>query len=191
MNNLHLVTALAAVTVGAPVMAQDTAAAAEAPHGARIEAVVGVDHVRLDLRDFGLGHVTDGGLLYGVGAGFDFPVGDAVSVGADVEASDSTLKFGDSGVYVKSGRDLYAGGRFSFAIGEGSNVYVKAGYTNARFKATDGTDSASGNGDGFRAGIGAQAKLMGKTYAGLEYRYSNYEGGLIRHQGVVVIGTRF
>lgn len=32
---------------------------------------------------------------------------------------------------------------------------------------------------------------MGKTYAGLEYRYSNYEGGLIRHQGVVVIGTRF
>ena len=36
---------------------------------------------------------------------------------------------------MKAGRDLYAGGRVNFAVSPTANLYVKGGYTNARFKA--------------------------------------------------------
>ena len=89
---------------------------------------------------------------------------------------DSTQKEGDADVAeVKAGRDLYAGGRVSFAVSPTANLYVKGGYTNARFKATDGVDSFSENFDGFRLGAGGQIAVSGKAYVGGEYRYSNYE----------------
>jgi outer membrane immunogenic protein len=92
---------------------------------------------------------------------------------------------------VKSGRDLYAGGRVSFAVSPTANLYVKGGYTNARFKADDGVDSVSENFDGYRLGAGGQLNVSGKAYVGAEYRYSNYEDGLSRNQVALTVGTRF
>jgi len=95
-------------------------------------------------------------------------------------------------VYVKSGRDLYAGGRVSFGISDKANVYVKGGYTNARFKASDGVITAADNAEGWRLGAGTQYNVSGKAYVGGEYRFSNYEGGdLKRHQVALTVGTRF
>ena len=174
--------ATAAVLAATPALAQDAPAA---PVGPRVEAPIGYDKVKA------LGE-SDGGALFGVGAGYDVPVNNAVSLGADVEATESTQKEGDEDIAeVKAGRDLYAGGRVSFAVAPNANLYVKGGYTNARFKATAGGDSASANFDGYRLGAGGQLGIGGKAYVGGEYRYSDYEDGLKRHQLAVSVGTRF
>jgi outer membrane immunogenic protein len=173
--------ASAALLPASPAMAQ----AAAAVTGPRVEAVVGYDRVKA------LGE-KDGGALFGIGAGYDFAVGPAVSLGADVEATESTQKEGDEDIaQVKAGRDLYAGGRLTFAVSPDANLYLKGGYTNARFKATDGIDTVSENFDGFRVGAGGQLTLTGKAYVGAEYRYSNYEQGLSRNQVALTVGTRF
>ena len=177
---LTLTLASAAVLAATPAVAQD----ATAPAGPRVEAVVGYDKVKA------LGE-KDGGALLGVGAGYDFAVGRAVSIGADVEATESTQKEEAGTVEVKAGRDLYAGGRVNFAVSPTANLYVKGGYTNARFTADDGIDSASRNFDGYRLGAGGQLAVGGKAYVGSEYRYSNYEDGLSRHQVALTVGTRF
>ena len=92
---------------------------------------------------------------------------------------------------VKAGRDLYAGGRVSVAVSPTANLYVKGGYTNARYKADDGFDSVSENFGGYRLGAGGQMTVSGKAYVGAEYRYSNYEHGLERNQVALTVGTRF
>ena len=166
--------AVAAIAFASPAMAQD---AATAPAGARVEALVGWD--RPSISGF-----HDNGVLFGLGAGYDIGLGGAVSLGVDVEASDSTAK--KSGV--STGRDLYAGGRVNFAVSPNANVYLRGGYTNARFK-EEGFGGA--NFDGFRVAGGGQFGIGGKAYVGGEYRYSNYEAGIERHQVALTVGTRF
>lgn len=161
----------------AAIAATPAAAQTAAPSGGRVEALVGYDIVSFAGED-------EGGILFGVGAGYDFAVGNGAALGVDIEATDSTTDVD----IVSTGRDLYAGVRATFAVGPKANVYVKGGYTNARIKA-DGLGSA--NGDGFRLGAGAQLSIGGKAYVGGEYRYSNYESDFSRHQLAAVIGTRF
>jgi outer membrane immunogenic protein len=177
---LYATAATAAVLGATPALAQASAA----PVGPRIEAVVGYDRVKA------LGE-KDGGALLGIGAGYDFAVGGGVSLGADVEATESTQKESGGGASVKAARDLYAGGRVSFAVSPSANLYLKGGYTNARFKADDGIDSFAENFDGYRVGAGGQLAISGKAYVGGEYRYSNYEHGLSRNQVALTVGTRF
>lgn len=173
--------ASAAFLSATPAFAQ----AGPAPVGPRVEALVGYDRVKA------IGE-KDGGALFGIGAGYDFAVGPSVSLGADIEATESTQKVGDEDIaQVKAGRDLYAGGRITYAVSPTANLYVKGGYTNARFKATDGEDSFAENFDGYRLGAGGQLALTGKAYVGAEYRYSNYERGLSRNQVALTVGTRF
>ena len=182
MKKILLTTvAAAAFLASSPAFAQDTIA----PVGPRVEAIVGYDKVKA------LGE-HDGGALFGIGAGYDFAVAPSVSLGADVEATESTQKVGDEDIAeVKAGRDLYAGLRANMAVAPNANLYVKGGYTNARFKATDGVDSISENFDGYRLGAGGQLGIGGKAYVGGEYRYSNYEHDLARHQLAMTVGTRF
>ena len=180
-NILYATASAAAVLAATPALAQE---APIAPAGPRVEAVVGYDRVKA------LGE-KDGGALLGIGAGYDYAVSNTVSIGADIEASESTQKESAGVAEVKAGRDLYAGGRVSFAVSPTANLYVKGGYTNARFKADDGVDSFSENFEGYRLGAGGQLIVTGKTYVGSEYRYSNYEDGLSRHQLALTVGTRF
>lgn len=183
---------LAAAVSGFALAAAPAAAqtVSEAPAGGRVEAVVGYDRPSVDVTgdDF-----KAKGLVYGVGGGYDVPLGQKVSVGADLEATGSTAKKSAGGAEVKSGRDLYAGGRVSFAMNPVANIYLKGGYTNARFKAEDAVVSDSVNLDGYRIGAGGQFRIGGNSgvYVGPEYRYSNYENGVERHQIVATVGTRF
>ena len=172
--------ATTAFLAATPALAQNVA-----PVGPRVEAIVGYDKVKA------LGE-KDGGALFGIGAGYDFAVAPSVSLGADLEATGSTMKEGDEATAeVKAGRDLYAGVRANLAVAPNANLYVKGGYTNARLKATIAGDSFSENFDGYRLGAGGQLGIGGKAYVGSEYRYSNYEDGLSRHQVAMTVGTRF
>ena len=184
------------LVAGAALAAVAAPASAATTSGGRVEAIVGWDHGSISLDDFGIDDsVNADGILFGIGAGYDFAVSETASLGIDLEASESTadLEAGDpDDTRISVGRDLYVGGRATFAVSPAANLYVKAGYTNARLKISDDTGfSAAENGDGIRGGVGAQFMIGGNAYVGAEYRYSNYEADISRHQVVGNLGFRF
>ena len=187
----YLLAAAALLTVGAPASA--------AISGGRVEAVVGWDSVGLNLEDFDLGNADESGIVYGLGVGYDFAVGEKLSVGVDAEISDGTtdVEITDAGdsIEMSIGRDLYVGGRVTAAVSDTFNLYGKVGYTNARLNVDSVlggvTDSFSGELEGVRAGIGGQFAIGTRAYIGAEYRYSNYEADFSRNQVVGTVGFRF
>jgi outer membrane immunogenic protein len=188
----YVVAALLAGTLAAPAFAQDAGTLG----GFRVEGIVGYETT--DVEDEGAD-----GLTYGLGLGYDVQSGGAV-FGVEAEATESEMDECVTGAFVagdtfcaRAGRDLYAGARVGAAIGTNSLVYLKGGYTNARIK-TDYTTGVVGteiadsfNLDGARVGGGLQFGLGTNAYAKAEYRYSNYEDGFDKHQGVVGLGFRF
>lgn len=194
MRTFVIAAALAAGTIATPALAQDT----NNLGGFRIEGLVGYDHP--SIQDEGAD-----GVAYGVGAGYDFQSGNAV-FGVEAEAMDSsadqsatgTLIPGDT-LRVRAGRDLYVGGRVGFGVGGNSLLYAKAGYTNARVSVNyeDGTAGTLNDFayrqtlDGVRVGAGAQIGIGSRAYVRTEYRYSNYQDRIDRHQVVGGVGLRF
>lgn len=182
----------AAAALAAPAAAQ----VAPAPTGPRVEALVGYDALRVDLEDFGTDEkLKDNDLFYGVGAGYDFAVAPGISAGVDVELTDSNNKAdfdeGEENAEISTGRDVYAGGRLTFPVSDAANVYVKAGYTNLKIKGEIEGVEDSFDLDGARIGAGAQFGIGGGAYLGGEYRFSNYEQDLTRHQVAATLGMRF
>jgi outer membrane immunogenic protein len=180
-------TAIAAVAV--------PAAAQTAPTGVRVEGLVGYDALRVDLEDFGVDdELKDNDLFYGIGAGYDFAISPGVSAGVDVELSDSNNKEdfdGEENAEIRTGRDIYAGGRVTLPVSNAANVYVKAGYTNLNIKGEVEGVEDSFDLDGYRLGAGAQFGIGGNAYVGGEYRFSDYEDDLTRHQVAATLGMRF
>jgi outer membrane immunogenic protein len=188
-----LIAALTATALAAPALAQEAAPFT----GPRVEGLVGYDNLK------GNGGGRDG-IAFGGAAGYDFQIGSAVA-GIEGEYLDSSTK-GCEGAFVTAGdsicakgkRDLYVGGRLGFAAAPSTLLYAKAGYTNAKVGVnyTDPTTPAnnfslSDELDGIRVGAGVEQKLGTNLYAKAEYRYSNYEAGIERHQVLGGVGFRF
>ncbi|HEX5184916.1 MAG TPA: porin family protein [Allosphingosinicella sp.] len=188
-----LVSAAASTLVAAPAFAQDQKPTFT---GFRIEGLAGWDHPRVP-------NDHANGFLYGVGAGYDYQAGRVV-FGVEGEASDSTAKRCVAGVLTagddlcaRAGRDLYVGGRVGAVVAPTTLLYAKAGYTNGRIDADYTT--VSGVGDfrdhrdlnGFRVGGGIEQAIGRNAYVKAEYRYSNYEQNVDRHQVVAGFGFRF
>jgi len=186
-----LAAALAAAGLAGPALAQEEAAADEpmAFTGLKVEGLAGYDE----------------GLVYGLGAGYDHQMGRFV-LGVEGELSDSTDKDCLAGAFapgdrfcVRSGRNIYVGGRIGFAVAPRTLLYGKVGYANQRVTVdyTAGSPPAlasfrvSENLDGIRLGGGIEQKIGRRTYVKGEYRYSDYENGDFTHDGVVGIGFRF
>lgn len=194
-----IVAALVAGSATTPALAQDVAPVA-AGTGPRVELLLGYDFPNQGL---------DNGLNYGVGVGFDFQAAGA-TVGLEGEymlsdAEESIEDFDVQGDELTAGlgRDLYIGGRVGAVVGGSTFVYVKGGYTNARLrvKYDDGGNgnndfSEGANLDGGRVGAGVEFNIPtfgfgSAAFLKAEYRYSNYEAGFEKHQGVAGIGFRF
>lgn len=154
--------------------------------GPRVGAILGYDKLQPgSSEDSDIAGDDEGadGLLYGGEIGYDWQRGRFV-FGAEAEIAGSTAKVGNPARAnlgfgrVKAGRDLYVGGRIGTTLSPTTLVYAKAGYTNARIDltASDGTTETGGhfNLDGYRLGLGVERALSPRTYAKIEYRYSNY-----------------
>lgn len=200
-----LATALAATTAfAAPAFAQDQDPSFTGP---RAEIISGWDRVA----DGQSGSHGNDGVVYGGAVGYDFQVGGAV-IGFEGEATGSTNKATTTSVVVtndslrvKSGRDLYVGGRVGFLAGPRTLIYAKGGYTNAKLETRyvngASTVDTSANADGWRVGAGAEFMVSNNVYLKGEYRYSNYNKingpsastsiDLDRHQVVGGVGIRF
>jgi outer membrane immunogenic protein len=173
MRTIFAAALLAAASAATPAFAQD---AAPAFSGGHVEAIGGFDSISG-------GGDSENGVAFGIAGGYDFRSGNTV-FGIELEAAESTTE--DAGV--EAGRDLYAGARIGAVVSPTVLIYAKAGYTNARA-------SVSGLGgvnfDGVRAGAGVEFMLGGNLSMRAEYRYSNYEDGLSRNQGLLGLGFRF
>ncbi|MEH3108395.1 MAG: outer membrane beta-barrel protein [Sphingomonas fennica] len=189
----YLAAVAATAAVAAPAFAQGAPVAGT---GLRLEGLAGWDRTQVNG-----GH--EDGVAYGIGAGYDMAMGGAAIVGADVELTDASTKECAGArtalspeFCAKAGRDIYVGGRIGTDLRPGTRLYAKAGYTNARYKLT--SDAGQGdvtldraNLDGFRVGAGAEQALTANSFVKAEYRYSNYEQGISRHQVLGGFGMRF
>lgn len=193
MKKLALLSVPFAAALSSPALAQDTTAG-----GFRLEALVGYDIVKAEVEE-GEGRDAVRGVFGGGAVGYDFPFGSALSVGADAELTFATtdIDVDDLGE-IKADRDIYVGGRITGNISDSLALYGKVGYTNLNVSLNleDDEDDVEdfdldGNLDGVRAAVGVQFRTQERSYYGFEYRYSNYEADVIRHQGTLVIGYRF
>jgi outer membrane immunogenic protein len=141
--------------------------------GARIELHGGVDNFRALGSDR-----TDA--VIGVGVGYDFSIGEKAFIGLEANIDESTSKFFK--------RDLNPNVRIGVKLNDATRLYALAGYTNQRIRVA-GVGSA--NADGVRGGVGLERNFGERAYGKIEYRYSNYEAGLSRNQGLVGFGIRF
>ena len=221
MRKISAVLAASLAAAASPALAQEVNSTFTGP---RVEALVGYDITRAGSTvDNDIDEDDDesiDGLLYGVGVGYDIAVGGAV-IGIEGEWVDGTAKteYTQTGDFegfglgsVETGRDLYVGVRAGILATPTTLVYVKGGYTNARFNvlASDGETELSQNfdTDGWRLGAGAEVALAENMFVKAEYRYSNYSEGELdfeadvpdserfgidtdRHQFVVGVGIRF
>lgn len=194
MRKFAIAAAVAAATIATPALAQDN----NNLGGFHVDGIVGYDHPSIS-------DESADGVVYGMGVGYDFQSGNAI-FGVEAEATDSSADESLTGAVlagdtlrVRAGRDLYVGGRAGFGIGGNSLLYAKLGYTNARVR-VDYEDGTAGtvndftqrtNLDGIRAGAGAQFGLGSRAYLRTEYRYSNYQDGISRHQVMAGFGFRF
>lgn len=166
----------------------------------RVEVHGGWDHAGNGVGDDG---VDGDGLVYGIGAGLDFQLAPRVVAGVEAnldfssmdKCGTSVLAAGDV-LCVEAGRDISAVGRLGYRVTDNGTIYALAGYTNGRFRIDH--DPANGplvstreNLDGLRLGAGYQHDFAGGLYSKIEYRYSNYEAGLERHQLIAGLGIRF
>ena len=182
--------ALAATTAAFAIAAP---ACAEGP---RAEIHTGVDVVAAD-------DDSKTGILYGIALGYDIAVSPKFEVGIDLSADLSSTEGCETSAIVANDRacfdakrDLAAALRVGYKVSDTGTIYALAGYTNARFRAAYTTAAGittrdSENFDGFRLGAGYQHAFGDKVYGKVEYRYSNYEGDIERHQGLIGLGVKF
>ena len=180
---LGLATAVAAFS--APAQAQEPPR--RTFEGPRLEGVVG----------------TDGDLFYGGAIGYDMQRGKIVlGLEGELDLASAhhcqTLDPSINDSYcIKRQRDVYIGGRIGIAVAPGTLLYGKVGYTSLRERATYDGGSAGGSFDftgsfgGVRVGAGIEQRLGSNLYVKGEYRYSNYDLGGWKHDGVVGLGIRF
>jgi opacity protein-like surface antigen len=208
---------LPVVAFAAPAQAQDST---DTRSGLRVELVGLLDDIDADIgrdsNEFNPIRDADVDGAFGIGIGFDFVRGPGFGVGIDAEITQSTARqnvivgpanpnaFPQPQPDRRAGavnfeNDLYVGGRVTAPISGRFSVVGKLGYTALKtdFDITleefeDDERFQSDRLSGIRAGIGVHMNSEDdNTYYGLEYRYSNYERSLVRHQFGLVIGARF
>ena len=180
-----------------------SAAQAAPPAGPRAELVGGYEESGAET-----------GFLYGVRLGYDFSIGRNVVLGLEGEAANSTMDLRSTFTLAPDtvttetdfGRILYAGGRIAIGVTPRVSIYGRAGYVNRRLAGRIEIIRTSPSGpavqlvdqrfqsfhDGLRLGVGAQARLTGSLYGGVEYRFDTYDGGLAdSHQTALSLGLRF
>ena len=199
MRKFVLAAALLAGAAATPAMAQDSESS---PGTFHVEGIVGYDAPDGDVDE-------TSGIVYGIGAGYDFNIGSNLTIGPDIELSTSSTDECASGINragdqlcLDAGRDIYVGGRIGYRFGGNRQhlAYVGGGYTNAEFNLTYDANLAGSTGDfniteeedGFRLKGGVEIGIGSRAFVRGEYRYSRYDDADIdRHQVVAAVGIRF
>jgi len=131
--------------------------------GPRFEVTAGADDVT--------GGVDPTDVTYGAALGYDLQFGKVV-LGAEATAAN-----------VFDRADLGAAARLGYVLNENVLAYTRVGYSNL--------DLGARSADGLTVGGGLEVNVAGPVFAKAEYRYTDFEGNLGRHGGLVGVGIRF
>jgi outer membrane immunogenic protein len=149
----------------AAVAVVSTPAMANPFTGVRAEVTAGADDV--------INGVDTTDVAYGLGAGFDAELYKNIVVGVEANVDN-----------VFDRRNVGASARLGYVVADTVLVYGKVGYSN--WKQTTTAEL-----EGLRLGGGLEAKLFGPVYGKVEYRYTDFNGNVGQHGGLVGIGLRF
>jgi outer membrane immunogenic protein len=141
------------------------------------------------------------GVTYGLTLSYDLQRSRTViGVQVDLDATDNqscesdVIVAGDR-VCIAGKRDNAVSLRLGGKLGNSTMIIGTIGYANGRFEASYAgagiNTSAHKTLDGVRVGIGLQVDVARKLYARADYRYTNYEQGVSRNQGIVGLGLKF
>lgn len=161
----------------------------------------------------------DDAIGYGAEIGYDLQFGNAViGAYAGLDFSDAgrcVEVVGDDSACIDAGRNITAGVRAGYAIGNSVLVYAKGGYSNGRVNLDYDADvedddndvlELSRNRGGWHLGGGFEVALSRNLYAKAEYTYTRYSrlnwvdaededftvnARSTRHQAMAGIGFRF
>ena len=133
--------------------------------GVRAEVTAGLDDVT--------GGVDPTEVTYGAGIGLDAELYKNIVVGVEATLDN-----------VFDRRNIGASARLGYVVAYKALVYGKVGYTN--WKQTTTAEL-----EGLRVGGGVKANLYGPVYGKIEYRYTDFDGGVGQHGGLVGLGVRF
>lgn len=206
MKFAFLASAVAAVSLASPAVAQDDSTA-----GGKFVAgaIIGVDSVEAEFDGIS---DSEEDLLVGVNIGYVFETESGLVFGVEAEYTDSSVGASVTDIDVpgdraslNAGRDLYAGARLGYRTGRNGLLYVKAGYTDASIEGEydDGTGELSDEVSfgGLRIGAGGEIDLSSNYAIRLEYRYSDYGDleafgintgiGVSRNQGIITLLGKF
>jgi opacity protein-like surface antigen len=140
-------------------------------------------------------------LAVGASAGFDFALGDTVTVGPEIgimyAKPENVTRDGPGVAYRKAWEEYQVGGRLGFVASPSTLFYVRGAYVvNAQRKYFDadapGRDYYNKyNTRGWLAGAGIEQQLGSPLYVKAEGTYSNYRTNSSRITGLVSLGLRF
>lgn len=133
--------------------------------GVRAEVTAGLDDVT--------GGVDPTKVTYGAGVGLDAELYKNVVVGVEATLDN-----------VFDRRNVGAAARVGYVVADKALVFAKVGYAN--WKQTTTAEL-----EGLRVGGGVEANLYGPVYGKVEYRYTDFDGNVGQHGGLVGIGVRF
>lgn len=133
--------------------------------GPRIEVTAGADDVTAG--------VDTTAVTYGAALGYDIQLNKLV-IGVEATAANVLEK-----------ADLGAAARLGYVLNDNVLAYGRVGYT--RLERPQTTVKA----EGLTVGGGLEVNVAGPVYGKVEYRYTDFEGNLGRHGGLVGIGLRF
>jgi outer membrane immunogenic protein len=96
---------------------------------------------------------------------------------------------------IEGKRDNAVGVRLGSRLGGSTMIVGMLGYANSRFEAhyrgAGVNTSEHETLNGIRIGASLVTDIGRKLYAKADYRYTNYEQGVSRHQGLLGVGLRF
>jgi outer membrane immunogenic protein len=161
--------AIAAAFTATPALAANNSAFV----GPRVEATAGVANITKvrSAKDF----------VYGAAAGVDLPLGDSVTIGADVNTNN----------VFDHNREIGASARLGYAFTDSTLGYVRGGYNNYRNYANLAKNNFHQDLDGFVVGAGVEYVVLPHVYVKAEYRYSGFSNH-VGDSGVLAgVGFRF
>lgn len=151
--------------------------------GGYIGAEIGYDHYEVKAEDvFGGGESIDGlsgnGLVGGVFAGYDLPLGSNAFGGVEASLNTSGAKItasdGIDTLTVKAKESYGISGRVGMMLNDSTGIYGRFGWENTKFKASVGGDSESETEDGWRYGAGVETRVGSNASLRIEYNIVDY-----------------
>ena len=161
MKKTLFVAAVAATLSATPALANDFS-------GPRIEVTAGADDVENGV------DATD--VVYGAALGYDLQFGKVVA-GVDATAAN---------VFDKA--DLGVGARLGYVLNENVLAFTRVGYTNLDRGTLRGRSFEL---EGLTLGGGLEVNVAGPVFGKVEYRYTDFDGNVGRHGGLIGVGYRF